>query len=244
MAKTAGIIIIGNEILSGKTQDTNSYYLASELRKLGVNVRRIVVVPDDIDAIAAEVAVQSEKYDYVFTAGGVGPTHDDVTMQGIAKAFNLKTVTNQKILEVIKERCGNRLNEPTMRMAELPEGAEVIEVEGLRFPPIVLKNVFIFPGIPEFLRQKFSAIKERFRSEPFILKKIYVKEEECFIAHYLEKVTSEFPDVVVGSYPKVGVDEYKVVVTLESTSQDSLSKAYDFLIGLLPENVVVRTEGT
>ena len=95
--KKAGILIIGNEILSGKVHDCNSYYLASELRALGVSVERIMVIPDEVDIIGSEVAAFSEKYDYVFTSGGVGPTHDDITMEGIAKGFGVKLIV-RKIL--------------------------------------------------------------------------------------------------------------------------------------------------
>jgi molybdenum cofactor synthesis domain-containing protein len=240
MPKTAAIIIIGNEILSGKTRDSNSSYLATELRALGVDVRRISVIPDDREEIAREIASASEKHDYVFTAGGVGPTHDDVTMEGIALGFGLKTVPSQVLLEVIRQRCGGMLNESSRKMAEVPEGAEVIEIEGLRFPPVVIRNVYIFPGIPEFLRRKFSAIKERFRGEPFVTREIYINEEECYIAPSLELLIVEFPEVMVGSYPKVDHPEYKVIVTLESTDRDSLARAYDRLMGLLPEDKVVR----
>jgi len=240
--ETAAIIIIGNEILSGKTEDTNSRYLACELRGLGVDVRRIVVIPDDVEAIAREVAAASAGHTHVFTAGGVGPTHDDVTMEGIARAFGLGTVTSERILEVIRQRCGGAVNRASAKMAQVPEGAEVLELEGIRFPPVVVRNVFVFPGIPEFLRQKFSAIKERFRSEPFVLRKVFINEEECYIAPFLDEVNAEFPDVEVGSYPKVENPEYKVVVTLESTDAGSLARACERLLSLLPGGKVVRTE--
>jgi molybdenum cofactor synthesis domain-containing protein len=242
MPETAEIIIIGNEILSGKVRDTNSHYLASELRVLGVDVRRIAVVPDDVEAIAGEVSSASRRFSYVFTAGGVGPTHDDVTMEGIARAFGVGTVRSRKLLEIISQRCGGDVNEASAKMALIPEGAETIDIDSLRFPPVVLRNVYIFPGIPEFLRQKFSAIRERFRSMPFVLRKVYINEEECYIAPYLSKVICDYPAVAVGSYPNVENPEYKVVVTLESTDGDSLSKAYDSLMRLLPEDKVVRTE--
>lgn len=242
MQKTAAIIIIGNEILSGKVHDTNSHYLAAELRGLGVDVRRVLVIPDEAEVIAREVAAASAAYDYVFTAGGVGPTHDDVTMQGIARAFNLRTVVNEKILDVIMQRCRSERTEPFLKMAEVPEGAEVIETEGLRFPPVVVRNVYVFPGIPDFLRQKFALLKERFRSRPFLLRKIYLNEEECFIAHHLEQVIGEFPDVAVGSYPKVNLPEYKVMVTLESREADVLERAFRMLLDVLPKEYVVKTE--
>lgn len=242
MPKTAGIIIIGNEILSGRIQDTNSHYLASELRALGVDVRRISVVPDDIGVIAEEVSSFSGRYDFVFTAGGVGPTHDDVTMQGIAKGLGLKTIVNPLLAEIIRERCGIEANDASMKMAELPEGAKIIEIEGLRFPPVVVKNVYVFPGIPDFLRRKFSAIRERFRSEPYAIRKIYVDEEECFIAPHLDQVVREFKGVIVGSYPTVDSPGYKVVVTLESKDREQLSEAFERLISLFPAGVVQKSE--
>jgi molybdenum cofactor synthesis domain-containing protein len=240
MVKTAAILIIGNEILSGKVKDDNSHFLASELRELGVDVRLMEVLPDDVDVIAEEVSSCSRKFDLVFTSGGVGPTHDDVTMYAIAKGFGLKTVLNENILKSIEARCGE-IPKDTLKMAEIPEGAEVIETEeGLRFPPVVYKNVYIFPGIPEFLKRKFSLIKERFRGKPYGIRYIYVNEEECFIASFLEEVVREFQDVEIGSYPKVSEKEYKVMLTIESKNEDSLKRAFEKLLGLIPSKVVVR----
>jgi FAD synthetase len=102
--KTAGIIIIGNEILSGKVHDSNSFYLSNELRALGINVRRISVIPDEIEAIGREVREFSERYDYVFTSGGVGPTHDDVTMAGVAKGFGVRLIRHPEILRILSLR--------------------------------------------------------------------------------------------------------------------------------------------
>jgi len=242
MAKTAAIIIIGNEILSGRIQDTNSNFLAGELRQLGVEVRRITVIPDDADVIARTVSAYSGDYDFVFTAGGVGPTHDDVTMLGVAMAFGLRTEVNPVILEVIRKRCGEDIQEASAKMAELPEGAEVIETGELRFPPVAVRNVYIFPGIPQYLRNKFAAIRERFRSRPFSIRKVYINEEECFSSLHLDQVDTNFPEVAVGSYPRVDETDYKVIVTLESTDTEALGRAFDALMTLLPPEVVVRKE--
>jgi len=242
MPRTAAIIIIGNEILSGKVEDRNSAYLASGLRELGVDVRRVSVIPDDTGTIAEEVARFSREFDVVFTSGGVGPTHDDVTMQGVAQAFGLELVRNAELADIINERCGGAANGPTLRMADLPEGAELIEGNGLRFPAVAVRNVYIFPGIPEYLVRKFEAIKERFRSEPFVLKKIFINEDECLIVPALDTLVAEFTRIDVGSYPKVGLRDYKVVVTLESTDSDELVRAEARLMELLPQGVVVRTE--
>ncbi len=242
MSNTAAIVIIGNEILSGKVEDRNSTYLATGLRELGVDVRRISVVPDDAEIIAEEVASFSSQFDHVFTSGGVGPTHDDVTMVGVARAFGIGLESNDGLAAIIRERCGGEPGSPTMKMADLPEGAELIGEDELRFPVVVVRNVYIFPGIPEYLVKKFEAIKERFRSQPFVLRKVYINEEECFIAAALDTLVEEFPGVDVGSYPKVGLTEYKVVVTLESTKAEELEDAETRLMELLPEGVVVKVE--
>jgi molybdenum cofactor synthesis domain-containing protein len=240
--KTAGIIIIGNEILSGKVHDTNSFFLTSELRALGVDVERISVIPDDIDTIGREAVEFSERYDYVFTTGGVGPTHDDVTIAGIAKGFGVKIIMHPEIKKILSLSYRGSFNNAIMKMTEVPEGAEIIFVEGMRFPAILFKNIFIFPGIPEHLRNKFLLIKERFRSSAFYLKRLFLNAHESDIADILNAVVLESKDVIFGSYPILGKPEYRIIVTAESRSEISLSTAVDKLIRKLPESVLVRVE--
>src|SRR5215813_4845417 len=126
MPKTAGIILIGNEILSGKIADANAAYLCRELRALGVDVRRIIVIPDEIPLIAREVAAFSRDFDVVFTSGGVGPTHDDVTIEGVAQAMGVAVVRHPILAGLLLRYYGDRLNEANLRMAEVPEGAELV----------------------------------------------------------------------------------------------------------------------
>ena len=241
MPASAAIVIIGNEILSGKVKDENFHFLAKELRGLGVALRFAALVPDDVEEIARVIKEYSDKCDFVFTSGGVGPTHDDVTMKGIARAFGLRTVPNERMRENIIKHCGYKPSEVVLRMAELPEGALLIDTDGMNFPPVLVKNVYIFPGIPEFLRKKFNAIKERFRGEkPYHLKLFYLNEEECCIAEALETVAGEFGGVEIGSYPKIGEKDFKVMVTLESRDEEALSGAAGKLLALLPPHVVVR----
>jgi FAD synthetase len=163
-------------------------------------------------------------------------------MEGIAKGFGLGTDMNQRLSDVVNRLCGGDVTDAAMKMAVVPEGAELIEVKGVGFPLVVIRNVYVFPGIPEYLRKRFEAIREGFRSAPFIVKKLYIDDEECFIAPYLESVLEKFKGVMVGSYPKIGLDEYKVVVTLESRDDAELSEAHDFLMGLLPDGAVVKVE--
>src|SRR5881296_3973105 len=149
MPKTAGIILIGNEILSGKIADVNAAYLCRELRQLGVDVRRISVVPDEVELIAREVTAQSRDFDVVFTSGGVGPTHDDVTIEGVARAMGVRVVRDPVLVELLRAFYKGSLNEARLKMAETPEGAELVGGEPLRFPTILMRNVYILPGVPE-----------------------------------------------------------------------------------------------
>lgn len=242
MAKTAAILIIGNEILSGKVQDENSPWLARELRSLGVDLRSIEVVPDEVGLISEKVSSFAGAYDFVFTSGGVGPTHDDVTMQGVARAFGLRTVVNERMAEFLTSKCGVEGESAVMKMAEVPEGAELMEFEDMRFPPVRVRNVYIFPGVPEYLRKKFDAIKERFRGEPFSIRRVFVNEEEFCIAHLIDRVDEAFPEVMIGSYPKLGETDHKVVLTFEGTDPAMLEKAVGMLLESLPAGSVVRTE--
>ena len=242
MSRTAAIIIIGDEILSGKVRDENAHWLACELRALGTDVRRIAVVPDDEEAIAAETAACSAAHDFVFTSGGVGPTHDDVTMEGVARAFGVGVVADETLAEVIRRRCGVEDGSAAMKMARVPEGAEVVMGTDLRFPPVVMRNVYIFPGIPEYLRTKFSALAERFRSEPFILMRLFVDEEECQIVEDLDRVNAACPTVAIGSYPRLGEADHRVIITLESTDARAVAEARRMLEEALPPRSIVRVE--
>src|SRR5881409_2569553 len=161
--RTAGIIVIGNEILSGKVVDTNSPYLTRELRKLGVTVRRILTIPDELDEIAAAVATFHRTYDVVFTSGGVGPTHDDVTIEGVARGLGVRVVRDPGLQTRLEEAFSGKPNDARLRMADVPEGAELLAPDPLIVPVVAIRNVFVFPGVPEIFRRKFDAIKERFR---------------------------------------------------------------------------------
>ncbi len=240
--KTSGIIIIGNEILSGKVHDSNSFYLASELRSLGVSLLRITVIPDEIGVIGSEAVRFSEAYDYVFTAGGVGPTHDDVTMAGIAAGFGTKLIVHPELERRFRQRYREACNAAIMKMAVVPEGTQIITHEGMRFPVTTFRNIFILPGIPEYLREKFTVIKERFRSSSYCLRKFFINADESDITAILNSVVSENPGVSFGSYPVLGNPEYKVVVTAECKSADLLGKAGEALLKELPGKIIVRIE--
>jgi FAD synthetase len=240
--RTAGIIVIGNEILSGKVTDTNSPFLARELRGLGVTVRRILTIPDELDQIAEAAAEFHGAYDHVFTSGGVGPTHDDVTIEGVARGLGRRVVRHPAIEGRIREYYKDKTNEARLKMAEVPEGTELIVDGRLGFPTLKCENVYILPGIPEILEQKFHAIRDRFAASPYFLRVVYTSEGEGSIAEHLNTTLAAFPELLLGSYPKIGDPDYAVKLTLESKDRDYVERALAHLLALLPAESVVRTE--
>jgi FAD synthetase len=239
---TAAIIVIGNEILSGKVVDTNATFLTQELRKLGVALRRILVIPDELDEIAEAVRALQPAFDIVFTSGGVGPTHDDITMAGIARGLGRRVIRHPFLEEKIREFSGDKINEARLKMSEVPEGAELSFEGGLRFPTVMVDNIYILPGIPELFREKFLAIKARFAVDPYFLRIVYLRAAESAIAASLNATLTAFPLLQLGSYPTLHDAEYRVRVTLESKDAEYLNRAFEHLMRQLPGDMVVRTE--
>jgi molybdenum cofactor synthesis domain-containing protein len=239
---TAAILVIGDEILSGKTVEQNALLLIGELRELGVALRRIAVIPDDIQEVAAAVQELSARFDHVFTSGGVGPTHDDVTILGIARAFNRPIVRHPDLERRIKSFVDGEVDESRLRMADVPEGSELIDAPELRWPMLAVKNVYILPGVPEHFRRKFMAIRERFRVAPFYVRAIYTLEDEFDLAENLRAVADAHPRVAIGSYPSFSSKEYRVKLTLESKDPDALEAAVNDLMAALNHDKFVRSE--
>ncbi len=242
MAKTAGIVLIGNEILSGKINDANAAYLCRELRALGVEVRKISVIPDELEPIRQEVAQFAAAYDYVFTSGGVGPTHDDVTVEGVSQAMGVAVARDARLVTLLEGFYRGNLNAARLKMAEIPEGSELLAGDSLTFPAIVIRNVYVLPGVPEIFRQKFEAIKERFREEPFYLKSVFVRIGEGALADFLNDLLKVYPLLMLGSYPELSHPDYKVKVTLESKDRAYLEQALAEFVARLPRDAVVRVE--
>jgi molybdenum cofactor synthesis domain-containing protein len=244
LGPTAGILVIGEEILSAKVEEENARYLVRELRGLGVAVRRIDVIPDEIDEIAEAVRGMSSRYDHVFTSGGVGPTHDDVTMAAIAKAFGLRPARNLELEAKIRSAMGPNLHERDLRMADIPDGARLLygpDGDRSHWPVVAVKNVYILPGVPEIFRYKFTMVRELFRTGPILGRAVYSRESEAVIAATLDAVVAEFPGVAVGSYPRLGVAEYKVKITVDGRDAALVERATARLVEGLGA-AVVRTE--
>jgi len=244
MDRTAGIVVIGNEILSGKVTDTNSPFLARELRRIGVDLRKVVVIPDELEEIEEAVRSFHRAYDFVFTSGGVGPTHDDVTIEGVARAFGVPVVREPGLEARLREFYKDKVNDARLKMSEVPEGAELIFGGALAFPTMKIENVYVLPGIPEILQSKFLSIAGRFSGTPYHLRIVYTREGEGAIAEYLHETLRHYPDLLLGSYPKIGNPEYSVKLTLESKDCDYVDRALTHLLSILPAGYVVRTESS
>src|SRR5579875_3527568 len=239
---SCALVVVGNEILSGKIPDSNAYFAARELRSAGVALERIAVIPDDLDVIAAEVRECAARFDFVVTSGGVGPTHDDLTMEGVARAFGRKVIVSDELAAPIKVHSSGQPNPARLKMAELPEGAVLNQSEEIWFPTIQVENVYVLPGVPQLFETKLRMIARRYRTDPYFIRTIYTTASESAIAAYLNDCLAQYPELMLGSYPKFDDAEYRVKLTLESKDRGYLDRAFDHLIGLLPREAVLRTE--
>jgi FAD synthetase len=240
--KTAAIVVIGNEILTGKSEDRNASFLITELYALGVALRRVVIIPDEVEVIAAAVRECADAFDYVFTSGGVGPTHDDVTIEGVARAFGREVVRHPELEAMLRGYFGEGIDAARLRMADTPEGSELIKDDAVRWPVLAMKNVYVLPGVPELFRKKFEAIRERFRAEPFHIHTIYTRQDEFDIAPGLDTVATNHPDVEIGSYPTFTREDYRVKITIESKDLAAVERARDRLLALLDPASLAQVE--
>jgi molybdenum cofactor synthesis domain-containing protein len=244
---TAAVLVIGNEILSGKVDEANVAVLAKALRSLGVLLRRVVVVLDDIDTIAREVTELASAHDWLFTSGGVGPTHDDVTIEAVAKAYGVPVVSSPEMEAMLRAHYKERCTDGHLRMALVPQGASLEATNEVRWPTIRLKNTWLLPGIPEVFRMKLPVVIERIRSEgpagaAFVSHAVYVKMDEGDLKPLLDRVVASFADVSVGSYPKWLDPTYRTKLTFDGRDAAKVLAARDAFVASLPSGEPQRME--
>ncbi len=248
---TAAIVVIGNEILSAKVSDENGPFLARELRALGVELRRIETVPDEVPLIVDALRRCLASAQWVFTSGGIGPTHDDVTIAAIAQAFGRRVVPDERTLQLLRARFGENLKPALLRLAEVPEGARVEFHEGYLFPVISLENVVILPGVPSLLREGFTRIRERFRVAPIFSRALYFTVGEGTLAEHLDATVARYPAVAVGSYPRfpdpnapagAGDTDHRVKVTFDGRDESEVRSALEYLRSRVPPGSIIREE--
>ena len=221
---TVAVVIIGDEILSGKFADENGPHLIRRLRELGADLGRLVTIGDSVAGIAREVAFCAAEHDLVVTTGGVGPTHDDMTLDGIGAAFGLEMEQHPRLVALL-ESYGMDLNPAALRMATIPSGSELIGGSGTSYPVLRVRNVYVFPGVPRLMRKKFEAVSDLFAGERVHTTRLKTLLRETEIAGALSDAQQASPDVAIGSYPRFDDEPWHVIITLESRDPNALQTA-------------------
>ena len=234
---TAALVVIGNEILSGRTKDVNVAYLARQFTALGIQLAEVRMVRDEERAIIAAVNTLRAAHDYVFTTGGIGPTHDDITCEAVARAFNLPYRINpeaKRILEDFYKDTGRELNEARMRMAHTPEGATLIENPVSWAPGFRVENVHVLAGIPAVMRAMFESVAPTLKGGRTVKsREISVLLGEGDVAAGLEGLQERYPALEIGSYPFVRDGNFGTTLVLRGTDEGEIAQAGDELCTIL-----------
>lgn len=245
-APTASLVVVGSEVLSAKVPDENGPWLARRLRELGVELRSVVTVADRVDDIVEAVDRERRRAGWLFTSGGVGPTHDDVTVVAVARALGRPVARHPGLVDAIealhrRHHEGEPATPAALRMAEVPEGTELVGDQG--YPTLVCGNVVMLPGVPRFFRYQFDRVATLLAGAPFRLAVVYLSVREERIAAPLAAVARAHPLVEVGSYPQFDDGDHLVRVTVESRDLAAVRAALGALLAALPAGAVLRVEG-
>lgn len=234
---TAAIIIIGNEILSGKTQDQNIQFIALELGNLGIKLKEVRVIPDIEEEIITIVNALRKKHTYIFTTGGIGPTHDDITAESISKAFNDKYILHPEAKNIIDNHLSSRgreSNQGHLRMAHMPKSATPLLNRETGAPGFKVENVFVMAGVPYIMRAMFEEAKKFLnRSNPIISKSIETFLNESNIASDFSRLQDKYPEIEMGSYPSLKDGRWSTSLVLRGNDSKMLEQALGELEQLL-----------
>ena len=204
---TAGILVIGDEILSGRTKDRNIGYIAEYLTTIGIDLREVRIVADDEDAIVEALNAQRSRYTYVFTTGGIGPTHDDITADSVAKAFGVAIDYDPRAVALLKERyaaMGTELNEARMRMTRVPRGAQLVSNKVSAAPGFWIGNVIVMAGVPSIMQAMLDAVAPKLKTGIKMLSETVRADcREGDVGTELGELAKAHPEVMIGSYPFV-----------------------------------------
>ncbi len=239
---TAAVVMIGDEVLSGRTKDKNLGFLAEFLAELDIHVKEARVVPDEQSRIVEAVNALRAQYDYVFTTGGIGPTHDDITADAIAAAFNVSIDFNAEAVAILQQRYDeNDLNAARMRMARIPEGARLIENPVSKAPGFQIGNVFVLAGVPKIMQAMMVKLSDRLEGGSKIMSRsVRCEIGEGWIAAALEEVQGRFPNVSLASYPFYEKDRIGTNLVARSADETALGNAEAALNKLVAESEAGR----
>jgi molybdenum cofactor synthesis domain-containing protein len=235
---TAAVLVIGDEILSGRTKDKNIGYIAEYLTNIGIDLREVRVVPDVEDEIVAALNALRSRYDHVFTTGGIGPTHDDITADSVAKAFGVPIDVDPRAVALLLERIPkDQLNEARLRMARVPEGASLIENAVSKAPGFSIGNVHVMAGVPSIMQSMLDALAPRLATgKKMLSRSVSAGLKEGDIAGPLGVIQAAYPDVSMGSYPTFDpVTGFTTTLVLRSREESRLDAAEAAVVAMLAE---------
>jgi molybdenum cofactor synthesis domain-containing protein len=243
--RTAAALIIGDELLSGKVSDANIPVLARTLRRLGVVLDRVLMLPDTFEILVEEVRKWSARRDWVFTSGGVGPTHDDLTVDAIAAAFEVPVVSSPQIETLLREYYGDKVTAGHLRMARVPHGAQLVTVAPSPWPTVVMDNVWILPGVPQIFAMKMPVVAETLGvGLGFVSERLFTLLDEGLLKPLLDAVVAAHPEVSIGSYPKWRHPHYKTQITFDGCDANAVTAARSDLLERLPKEAVVEAQAS
>ncbi len=224
--QTACVIIIGNEILSGRTQDVNLSFIAARLEGLGIILAEARVIPDEEDVIISTVDECRRKFSYVFTTGGIGPTHDDITTVSIARVFSLEVKRDAEAQRLLENYYPAKdLSDARLKMADIPEGAKLILNPVSGAPGFQVENVFVLPGVPKIMQAMFEGIVDRLTTgAPILTSSVITNMREGQIADGLSLLQEDYPEISIGSYPFFKDRKFGINVIMRGTDKDHLDE--------------------
>jgi len=228
---TAAVLLIGDEILSGRTKDKNLGFIADYMTALGIDLREARLVPDVEEEIVAALNALRHRYSYVFTTGGIGPTHDDITADAVAKAFGVEIDHDPRAVEILLayfKEMGREPNEARMRMARIPKGASLIDNPVSKAPGFQMGNVFVMAGVPKIMNAMMEDVARRLTpGVPMKSRQVEFRGGEGDAAKPLGDIQKAYPAVVIGSYPFQAPDGFATNLVLRSRDEAALAEAYE-----------------
>lgn len=240
-------LIIGNEVLNGKVSDGNLKALADELWKYGVKIKKCVIVEDVIEIISNELRLLYKKFDLIFTSGGIGPTHDDVTIEAVAHSLNKEIIDYPELIEIVHKYFGNLINNATLRMAKQPKDAEFLFDNVSRFPTVKVDKVVMLPGIPTLLKAKLPYLLPQLfpdKNKLFKISIMLINTTEWEIEEKLTKIAKNYSDVLIGSYPQPWRKDFTLEITFESSKQDEMKKSFNEFKQIIKKESIVEIKET
>ena len=238
--RTAGLIVIGNEVLSAKTRDQNTPTMLDHLMQAGVRVREVAVLPDEVPRIAQVVRDFAARFDVVLTTGGVGPTHDDCTWQAVGLAFEKPLVLHEEFAARMEQRMGVALTPEQKRMAMLPVGTEFQLLDG-RVPTFHLENVYVLPGVPSMAAPRIEALCALWSAPRPHLATVYFGVDEWSAVPEIDALVAAYPDLDIGSYPVFHEADHRLRLTLEGGNGERVAEAVAFVTQRIGAAHLVRT---